>query len=98
LEAAVKLLRAKYERILHGWSQLHVGVRAGVPQPQVGLIETGRLIPTPDQEARLTSALHLPPGTLLTPVTILDEAQMEALGRVGQLRKKVAALEREAAR
>ena len=54
----------KYERIRRGWSQEQLEHLARIPQPQISLIETGRLKPTEAQAIRLASALDIPPGAL----------------------------------
>ena len=62
------MLRVKRERLRRGWNQTTLAYHAGVPIPDVSRIETGRLLPTASQLAKLATALGLSPATLLESV------------------------------
>jgi transcriptional regulator with XRE-family HTH domain len=67
------VLRIKYERKTRGFTQDVVDVLAFVHQPQLSLIENGRLRPTQAQLQRLAKALRVsPPEVLLRPVEIVE--------------------------
>ena len=89
------LSRLKLERVKRGLSQGTVGVCARIQQTRIAQIESGRLIPTPRQLARLAAVFQVPPDQLLQPVEILDE-QTAKLVKVGRLHLLVARLSAEA--
>lgn len=65
------MLRLQYERIVHGFSQGTLARLAGTTQPDICLIERGRLLPTATQLERLARALGVaPPSILLKPVLV----------------------------
>jgi transcriptional regulator with XRE-family HTH domain len=67
----VTLLR--HIRLTRGWTAAELGMKAGLPQPAVSLIETGRLKPSPRQLELLASALHVNlPSALLEEVRLVD--------------------------
>lgn len=45
--------RLRFERLQRRLSQHHIARQARIPQPQISLIEIGRLRPTPEQLQRL---------------------------------------------
>ena len=68
------MLRVKYERVRRGLSQDTLAVLAGrLSQPDIGLIENGRLIPTTAQLERLAAIFGVPPDALLLPVEVVEE-------------------------
>ncbi len=70
------ILRLKYERLAHGWSQGKAATLAHIPQPTLSLIEAARLIPTPKELDRLADGFQLPPDVLLKPVAVVTPEQM----------------------
>jgi transcriptional regulator with XRE-family HTH domain len=59
------VLRLKFERISRGLSQQGVTDLTQIPQPAVSLIETGRVVPTPEELQRLADVFGVPPAILL---------------------------------
>jgi transcriptional regulator with XRE-family HTH domain len=71
-----ELLLAKYRRYELGLSASAVAIRAGMTQPEVTLIENGRLKPSPAQLEKLARALGVTrPAALLEEVRLIDSQQ-----------------------
>jgi transcriptional regulator with XRE-family HTH domain len=69
----------KHIRIRLDLSARELGTLAGVHQPLVSLIESGRLRPTPEQLDALARALHVdPPAALLEEVQLIDRQRIVA--------------------
>jgi transcriptional regulator with XRE-family HTH domain len=63
----------QYIRRVHGWTAYELGAKAGLPQPAVSLIESGRMKPSRRQLELLATALHVtPPSALLEEVQLVD--------------------------
>ena len=72
------MLRLKFERTRRGLSQGCLAELASLTQPQVCLIEQGRLLPTPDQLDRLAQVLGIAPAlVLLKELTVQDPDEVE---------------------
>ena len=67
------ILNVKLRRLQQQLSQAGLAELAGLTQPEVSLIEAGRLIPTPEQLERLAGVLSVPSAALLAEVTVRDE-------------------------
>ena len=67
--------RLTREREIRGWSRAELSRRAGLNPSQVGLFESGRLIPYPVQLRKLAGALEF--GN--DPTELMDEVQHEAV-------------------
>jgi transcriptional regulator with XRE-family HTH domain len=74
------VLRIKYERISRNLSQHQMAAFLGLQQPQVSLIETGLLTPTPEQLQRISMALRVRADLLLREVVPADEVPEAAHG------------------
>jgi transcriptional regulator with XRE-family HTH domain len=66
------MTRLKFERTRRGLSQYSLGRVAKISQPDIGLIETGRLSPSAEQLARLAAVFGLPADVILRPVEIVE--------------------------
>lgn len=63
----------RFERLRRGWNQTQLGRRARLSQQSISFIETGRLIPTSDELARLAHAFGLTAAALIRPhVVVVD--------------------------
>jgi ribosome-binding protein aMBF1 (putative translation factor) len=67
------VLRITYERLRRPLSQEKLGVMVRLRQPDIGLIEHGRLIPTPQRMAQFDAIFGIPGDFLLRPVKIIEE-------------------------
>lgn len=65
--------RMKAVRLLQGWSQQKVAFKANMSASDYSKIESGRLVPSPTQKARLAQALGLAPEALLEQVVLVAE-------------------------
>jgi transcriptional regulator with XRE-family HTH domain len=63
------VLRIKHARLALGWSQVNLAHYAHVSISELSKIETGRLIPSAAQNAKLASALRIAPDELLQHVS-----------------------------
>ncbi len=68
------MTRLCYERKARKLSQMTLARAAGINQPDLSMIERGRLVPTEAQLARIAAALDLPAGELLKEVVVVREA------------------------
>ena len=53
------MTKAKSARLARKWTQAYLGKRARLAQTQISAIESGWLMPRPDQAKRLAKALGL---------------------------------------
>jgi transcriptional regulator with XRE-family HTH domain len=68
--------RLQYERVRVRKSQVRVARQARVPQPVISLIERGRLVPTPEQLARLAAVFDIKnPEDLLKDVILFTPVE-----------------------
>ena len=68
------MLHLEFERHRRRWSQGFLATLTGIRQPEISLIERGRLQPTDEQLERLARALNVaPPSALLKPVVLAEE-------------------------
>jgi len=58
----------KYERLARGLAQQDLAAHAGIPTPLVAAIEERSMAPLPTHLMRLSDALGIPEGLLLTEV------------------------------
>jgi transcriptional regulator with XRE-family HTH domain len=61
------MLRIKWERLKHEWTQEQLGRLAQMAGADISKIERGLLQPYPGQQERLAQALGIPPAELLIP-------------------------------
>lgn len=66
------MTRLKFERTQRGLSQDALGRIVHVTQSEVGLIEQGRLIPTPTILGRFAAVFNVPADVLLKQVEIVE--------------------------
>ena len=71
------MLRLELERRERRWTQSDIGQLAKIHQPDISLIEQGRLKPTPAQLDRLARAFSIPPDAVLRPVVVRDSPPEE---------------------
>jgi transcriptional regulator with XRE-family HTH domain len=69
------MTRLKYERKARRLSQQALARDVQLNQPEISLIERGRMIPTAEQLSRLSVVLNVPASELLKDVVILVEAR-----------------------
>jgi len=75
----VGLQRLRFERARRGWTQAALARAAGLSQPLVCLIESGRYDPTPDELTTLADALGIqPPQVLLKEIIVVDPEEVGA--------------------
>jgi transcriptional regulator with XRE-family HTH domain len=65
--------RMKAMRLHQGWSQQKLAFNAEMSASDVSKIETGRLVPSVRQKAKLAQALGLAPEELLQQVALVPE-------------------------
>jgi transcriptional regulator with XRE-family HTH domain len=72
----------KFERMNRGLRQRDLARKSGVSRHNLSQMENGRLVPTADELARLSSVLGIPADVLMTPVVALRIAAepTEAVG------------------
>lgn len=67
------ILRARYERQRRDWTLKQTAFFSNLTTAEISLIETGRLIPTAAQLAKLAHAFRVDASLLLRPVVVVDE-------------------------
>lgn len=73
------MTRLKFERTRRHLSQEALGCIVQMTQPEVGLVEQGRLIPTAAQLQRLATVFGVPAARLLQPMA--EARSRDAAGR-----------------